>query len=377
MKHSPPEISKSSGFSLIELLVSMTILSAMLLMFVGMLDQTQNAWQNAQGRVSQFREARRAFDIVTKNLSQATLNPYYEAYDEGGDGVPDKYIIQSELHFTCLQADQLPVVDGERPGPGQALFFQAPLGVTYESDYATLNNLLNGRGYYVHFNSDEPFRPPFFEGSERMRYRLMEMVIPTEFNAVYADHADSLPSKDAPADEENIYFQDWWTDRVSYTDPTGEAITGNMLEVFGRPLAENIIALVVSPRVPVTDLKRDADERDAVLEVAPHYEYDSQSPEDKDMRHQLPPLVKVTMIAIDEVSATRLALRYGDDPYVDKLGIKSSWATRAVDYEDDLDDFVDAVRDEGRDGVRVQYKIFATTVSILASKYSRNPNPDE
>ena len=71
------------AFTLIELLVSMAILSLLLLLLAQLLDQVQQAWRYSEGRVSQFREARVAFDIITKNLSQASLNTYWDyEYDE-------------------------------------------------------------------------------------------------------------------------------------------------------------------------------------------------------------------------------------------------------------------------------------------------------
>ena len=111
MKKFSPSLSRSAtGFSLVELLVSMTILTAIMLLFVGILDQTQKTWNYAEGQISQFREARVAFDLMTKSISQATLNTYYEQVDKNGDGVPEDYIPKSELHFITMRAEDL------RPG---------------------------------------------------------------------------------------------------------------------------------------------------------------------------------------------------------------------------------------------------------------------
>ena len=65
-----PDSSRTSAFSLIELLVAMGILSILMLLLTQMLEQVQKSWNYSESRISQFREARVAFDLVTKNLSR-------------------------------------------------------------------------------------------------------------------------------------------------------------------------------------------------------------------------------------------------------------------------------------------------------------------
>lgn len=366
-----PRILLAKAFSLVELLVSMTILAAMLLMFVGILDQTQKSWDYAQGQISQFREARLAFDIITKNLSQATLNAYYDQVDlepaPDGDGIPERFEIKSELHFKTLHADQLPIA-GDKPG--HALFFQAPLGVSRERDYATLSNLLNARAYYVVYNSDKDFRPTFLQSygiPERWRYRLMEYIPPTEENYIYADAAEDADRGGFnPATD--LMFDKWWKDskRLNNSD-------------FNRPLAENVVALIFSPREPVADVLAATDpdlaDRRSVERIAPNFSYDSEDPpkDSPHFKHLLPPLMKVTMVAIDETSALRFEGADGGKaaPYMQKY-IKGNWMKTAVDYESDLqtltETFDDATRNDA--GVQIRYKIFSSTIAIVGSKWS-------
>lgn len=359
---------KKKGFSMIELMVSMTILAAMLLMFVGVLDQTQNSWEYAQGQISQFRESRVAFDIITKNLSQATLNAYYDQVDleppPDGDGVPERFEITSELHFKTFPAKDLKVPSHK---PGHAIFFQAPLGVTDNREYSTLPNLLNARAYYIQFNSDKDFRPPFltsYKTPERFRYRLMEWIPPTENNRIYVDGAQEL---DSPAyDPREPKFDEWFEQDI---------------ERYSRPLAENVVALIFSPREPVADSLATENparaERESFQRIARNYSYDSEDPDNESFRHLLPPLVKVTMVAIDEVSA----LRYEDvnggsgssTPYL-QPHMPANWMTVADNYAADLKELTDTFHDDNnnKDGIQVRYKIFSTTVAILGSKWSVN-----
>ena len=363
---------KARGFSLVELIVAMTVLSAILLLFVGFLDQTQRSWNLAHGRVSQFRESRIAFDIMTKNLSQATLNAYFEQYDEDGNGLPDSYEITSELHFKMFRADELP---GSGHKPGHTMFFQAPLGVTSrEREFGGLSNLLNARGYFVEFNSDKDYRPNFVKAPEKNRYRLMEYLPPTEENSIYIDHAEDAPKPGEDSDPDQEYFQggsNSW-----YNNP-------QQLNAHTRPLAENVVLLILSPREPTADRGdgyRQFDARESYERVGPFYEYDSEVPEETsknrdaaDFKHTLPPLVKVVMVAIDEQSALRIEQAQGSNAEFMESVIDKGSFSAVTNYERDLEDLETALGSYRAGGVDIpiSYKIFSSTVSILASKWSR------
>jgi hypothetical protein len=65
-----PKIQQKSvaAFSLLELLVSMTILSTLMLMLFGFFDQATRAWQNSEKKVDAFREARAALFFLKRDL---------------------------------------------------------------------------------------------------------------------------------------------------------------------------------------------------------------------------------------------------------------------------------------------------------------------
>ena len=69
-----------TGFTLVEIMVSLAVLTILLLISAQVIGQVQSTWSASNARVSQFREARTAFDILTRNLGQATLNTYID-YD--------------------------------------------------------------------------------------------------------------------------------------------------------------------------------------------------------------------------------------------------------------------------------------------------------
>jgi uncharacterized protein (TIGR02599 family) len=374
------------GFSLVELLLSMTVLTAILLMFVGLLDQTQKTWDFSRSQISQFREARVAFDIMTKNLGQATLNAYFEQVDKDGkrasdfadpkDFFPVAFDVQSELQFRVLRARDVNVAGMQSVGPGHALFFQAPLGSTADQRYTALTNLLNGRGYFVAYVSDADFRPSFLNSLQvetKKRYRLMEFIPPTEQNQIYAAALEAEAAGNNPANR-----MKW------ITVPLGSQ--GNMGSL--RPLAENIVALIVSPREAVADAAQGTGaagaqtmtqlaqaDRLATQNVAPNFVYDSAVPVSANWpKHTLPPLVQVTMVAIDEISAMRLEERYGDN-YMDKFVQGTQWMNAADAYQQHLKQLVDAFEAEANrpDGVRINFKVFTSTVRINGAKWSAVP----
>lgn len=335
--------SRTGGFSLIELMVSMGILSILMLMMTALLDQVQRSWRYSESRISQFREARVAFDLITKNIGQASLNTYWDLTDDDGDGLVDGYFKTSELHFITLDADSLKGGGAQR-GVGHAVFFQAPLG--FSTDYRNLNNLFNGRGYFAAFGSDRLYRPSFVKADPRYRFRIMEFRPPAESNQVFEDGQQERAKK-TPQE-----FTEWYTQSLSVG-------VGNF-ESHLNPLADNIIALVISPRDSLESGNRD----ETYSEIAPNYSYDSNSSEKsfEGYSQQVPPLLRITMIAIDEAAA----VRYEDGT---KMPREFSDATQGLfkstrQYASDIQKLTDTLNDQ-----RINHKIFSSLVMLRSSKW--------
>tara|TARA_R110000850_G_scaffold17996_22_gene54650 strand:- start:1928 stop:2980 length:1053 start_codon:yes stop_codon:yes gene_type:complete len=335
------------GFSLIELMVAMGILSVLMLMLTLLLDQVQRSWTYSESRITQFREARVAFDLVTKNLGQASLNTYWDLKDEDEDGLIDKYYRTSELHFETMKADDAKLsVSGSQELVGHAVFFQAPLG--FSTKYRNLNNLFNGRGYFVSFGSNEAFRPrkQFLDSIAPLyRYRLMEFRPPAESNQVFADGGAEREAGE-PQD-----FTEWFKQGL-----TGVG-TGDF-ESHLNPIAENIVTLIVLPRDSLEASSGGRD--DTHSEIAPDYEYNSNDVANKDIAQQVPPLVRVTMVAIDEISAIRLADGGQRPEIVPKDLFQSS-----RDYKKDIDTLSAKLNEE-----RINHKIFSSMVMLRSAKWS-------
>lgn len=351
------------GFSLPELLVSIAILSLLMLFTFQMLEQTQRTWLTAKENTSTYKEARSAFEVMTRRLSQATLNTYW-GYDNPEN--PRDYIKISELHFVVVNAKEVLGEGPEGSRPGHAVFFQAPLGFTAESSstgrpvYTNMEMLLNSWGYFCEFSTDKNDRPTFLNRDntikERMRYRLMEFRQPSENLSIYSEPLTDQSSKTS--------LHRWFA-----KGETGVNASVNRKESLGprevrtvRPVAENIIALVLSPRLPEFD-KQDPDF------IAPDYSYDSREfqwgKEDERVRlstHQLPPLIQVTMIAVDETDMARWLVVNGtrEPDFVSSELFKSQRA-----LEQDLE----SLR-KNLDAEKVRHRVFTTTIRMRESKWS-------
>lgn len=347
MKKTGNHISWNRGFSLIEMMVAMVILSILMLMLTVLLDQVQKSWRYSESRISQFREARVAFDLMTKNIGQASLNTYWNLKDDDKDGLFDGYFRTTELHFVALDADKLGSSANQKP-VGQGIFFQAPLG--FSGHYRNLNNLFNGRGYFVAFGSDEKFKPRFVDSEDRFRFRLMEFRPPAEANQIFEDGRAEREKGEAQE------FDAWYKQSLS-------GVGEGDFESHLNPIAENILTLVVSPRdsLEVSSASRKA----TYSRIAPNYGFDSNSSEEgfSDFSQQVPPLVRVTMVAIDEAAAVRYA-KAGSMP-TELTAPLSGLFKSTESYSEDIQKLSEALN-----ALNISHKVFSSMVMLRSAKWS-------
>lgn len=305
------------GFTLLELMVSVVLIAAIMGMVIAVADQVSGIWRGTASKIEQFSEARNAFDSLSRRLSQATLNAYWD-YDDPNH--PQRYIRRSDLRFVCKRGE----------AGSQELFFQAPFG--YSETRKGMSGALNTWGYYVEYGDDGGTRPPFVPTRPRWRFRLMEYMEPAERFALYKDGS-------------------------AWEPPSGDA-----RKPYAHVLAENVVALVALPRLSP---REDA----AGTALAPKYEYNSADDGSPDTRNQLPPVVQVAVVAIDEASALRMSAN-------DVEAVK----TRLDRLFQDAGHFAsDLTRSAGGDGSlealliarRINYHIFTTNVLLRGAKWSR------
>lgn len=342
------------GFSLVELLVSMTVLSIIMLMSARFISQVQTTWSASSARLEQFREARMAFETIVQSLRQATLNTYLTYEYNTGDNptvpttksqAPKKYIRHSELQFINDTAADLLGATTPEFAKNHAVFFQAPMGLSARPGYEGLQRLLCGRGYFIMHSSDEAYRPAHIS-AERRRFRLWEFRPVSESNEIYTSTPGEWFAKAAQ--------------QVIQPDETANAPS------HSRPVAENIVALIISPQVSPEDAQtRDND----IHWIAPEYRYDSTqisgttvtSPQGT--QHLLPPTVVVTLVAIDEGSAERLQLASPEG--VPDL-LPDNAFTDTTRFTQDL-----AALEENLQAQKLNYRVFSTAVPMRNSKWDQ------
>ncbi len=335
---------KGAAFTLTEVLVSAAIIVTMLAMLILVTDQTARIWLNTSAKVEQFRGARTGFERLGSRLSQATLNTYWD-YDNATK--PTRYERRSELRFISGSAPALLGTSGGATRITHGIFFNAPLGITGDVNNSGLANALNTVGYFTEFADDTDQRPPFITTAmvpPRWRFRLMEFSQPTENFSVY-QFTNGNAGNTTKA---------WFTADV------------NGFAALKRVIAENVIALIITPRLAKAE-ESPLQSGATHSPLAPLFSYDStgmNANPQLNPRSQLPPVVQLTMVAIDEKSADKLSL---DSTKADVFEIvKGKLFADTRKLSEDMATLEATLVAKG-----VRYRIFTTNVHIRAAKWSR------
>ena len=332
-----PPHPQSPAFTLVEVLVSATIFVVILGFMLRVSDQTSRIMRSTTGKVEQFREARTGFERITTRLSQATLNTYWD-YNNA----------------TLLGNN------GTQTRVTHCVFFNAPLGLAATAADRVLGNALNTVGYFVEFADDSALRPAFVTSAIvplKWRWRLMEFAQPTEQFNLYSYTSGATGG----VANSRTYNQTTWFN------------TAVNAGGFSRVLAGNVVALIITPRLSkVEELPLQAGNPD-LSPLAPNYAYDSTTTNASPLlnpKSQLPPIVQVTMVAIDEASADRLAL---NSTKANLLGIANKFANTA-NFTTDLS--IDSTATDSLEkklvSLKARYRVFTTNVHIRGAKWSRD-----
>ena len=392
-----PSSRSQAGFTLVELMVSTSIIALIMLVLVAMTNQTSQTWRHATEKIEKFQLARDGFESMTRKMSQATLNTNWDYLDAAGkvrdknvgtsafnNFVPMYYGRVTDLRFVSGPMNsnaKFAGLENSMKRPGHGVFFQAPFGtVLSTTSYGNLDNLLNTWGYFVEAGYDQT-TPGFITAGgsvkKRWRPRLMEFMQPSEQMSLYDPITNSY---------------EWFT--VGLTSPAPPV----------RVLAENVLTLIILPKLSKADEDNRASKQSVqAAMLSPYYVYDSTltlnpggTGSDTGVinpKNQLPPILTVTMVAIDERSAERLADKYcqgaaqgsptqsqaamGLDIAASKVGVNySNLFTDAARLEDDTNtsqpgdgDLYDIERILTNEGCT--YRVFTSNVSIRGAKWSR------
>ncbi len=393
------------------MLVSTALVAVIMLLLLSTVDSTQRLWQRTTAKATQFQAARNGFEAMTRRMSQATLNTYWSAYDPDRKNVAAefRYRRRSELQFMSGPTMRIfgsPLIGNLNPEPElayptHAVFFQAPLGYTEEGldetkgvrQFAGADSLLSACGYFLEFG-DDPERPDFLTEINyppKYRSRLMELSVPAERLTVYdrpetpegsridqdlqdldqivrdekgEDYVGLVETTRQPSES---FVRPFWMKEGLARETQEKGVTRFK---FARPLADNIVALIVLPKLP----QQDRVAADRLDELAPSYEYDSwrilMKGNNEPIRNSardnlLPQIVQVIMVAVDEASALRKNATPDDPPgWTEELFQK---VTTEADLQDEIATLEKRLRE---DPAKVTHRVFSTDVVIRGSKWS-------
>ena len=369
LRATKPRVSSRSAraFTLIELLVAATLLAIITALVTGVADSVRKISSQTTSKVQAYRGARRAMEALSSALSQASLNTYLDYVDSSGryrfapgvdsiQFVPAHYVRTSELRFLSGSGIAGNFSTSGTSRPTHSIFFQAPLGlVKSTSAYGGLGNLLNTLGFFIEFKDDSASRPDFFSNLPSppplsYRFRLMEAIQPSDELTIYNYTANNPGLKSGDSDGKA-----WMTDTLSGTT---------------RLVADNIVALIVLPKLGLTD-QAAGGYSDGSL--APNYSYDSTATNSDpalNSKNQLPPLVEITLVAVDERSFGRFQ---GSLTSPKDLGLDSLFTTvgdlknpNNPGYAADLKRLKETLTQN-----KIEFRVFTVTVPVKAARWSK------
>lgn len=326
---------RPEAFSLLEVMVAAAVMAVMMLLIASVVGMAGRTIRTSSEKVDAFQGARAGFDALTRTLSQATLNTYWDYYNSarqprtGANAAnfqPAIYGRQSDLHFLATNTAALNLPASLEPS-GHALFFQTPLG--FPASATQPPGTLNASGFFVAYG-DDPTHPSVGGLDNRPRFRLYQWL---------------QPSADLRVDPATGVINP-----AAWVSPTADTVF---------PLAENIVAFVA--RVP-----------SASASTATNYFWNSRptwgSGNQPSTMHQLPPLVEVTMVAVDETTTARLLEGVNSaSAAASALGLPAPGTvfTDETKYEEDLAAVQNGLASKG-----VSYRTFRTAVPLRGSKWS-------
>ena len=152
----------NTGFTLVELLVSMVVLTIMLVILTQLTNSLRSVISRTTNSVDAFKQARDAFETMTRRIAQATLNSYDDQNPNATlnptASVPTPYVRASELRFTSGDAGLLVTgsyVNGtlsggqeypNSPYPTDAIFFSGAAWV-HAAQSAKLDPIYRSNGF--------------------------------------------------------------------------------------------------------------------------------------------------------------------------------------------------------------------------------------
>ena len=398
------------GFTIVEMMVSCVVLALLLTILLSATNHATSAVTHASGQIEAFSAARAGLDTMTLSLSQATLNSYLDYYDNSGTSrsgyalahsgstqgfVPLRYGRVSDLVFLIRQRGAVGSNSGT--GSGQEIYFITPQAYSTHADYQSTQGLLNACGYFIQYGNSGSFSPSLITtGAGRNRYRLMQALQPTEtlqianyLSAQGTNHTGTDPSI--------------W----KATPGTGSAGWAESVKASAIPLADNVIAMIIWPRLSASDeAASGAFSQSGAAALSPgssiggrawsgstsgisDFSYDTQFATlpvaatnsrwagggsvyvQYPWVNQLPPRLQVTLVVIDEASAARIESQKNggpqanEEPSVIVNALAKAPFNMASKFQTDMDALTKELANN-----HINYRVLTTTIPLRESKWS-------
>ena len=271
---------RQHGWTVVEVLVSTTILTLLVVAMAEALNTTQRSWLVSRSAAAMQQTVDAATSTLSRHLRQATLQPR-SSYDT----TLNKLVPASDLHFVCgPAAELLPALPG---ACGDAIFFQHPAAD------GNLQRALQACGFFVQYGGDEAWRPPFLSPlPARRRFRLLQFHQPANSLTLFQPAgASGAPSRLAQLTSRTDLYQ-WFVQPISSLSTFKSTVS---------IVAENVIAKILQPS---PSAQRCYDSR--------RYQWEPSSTDALLSRHQLPQTIDLTLVMTDEASWARLSPAQAD-----------------------------------------------------------------
>ena len=271
---------RPQGWTVIEVLVSTTILTLLVVLMAEALNTTQRSWLASRSAATLQQTLDAATCTLSQQLRQATLQSR-SSYDT----TLNKLVPASDLHFVCgPAAELLPALPG---ACGDAVFFQHPAAD------GSLPQALQACGFFVQYSGDELWRPPFLTALPvRRRFRLLQFHQPASSLTLFQPTGTSGGSPRLAQFTSRTDLYQWFAQPISAapTFKTNVAL-----------VAENVLAMILQTS---PSAQRCYDSR--------RYQWEPSSTAAALSRHQLPDSIDLTLVMTDEASWARLTPAQAD-----------------------------------------------------------------
>lgn len=292
---------RRQGWTLVEVLVSTSILAILVVVLAEALNTTQRSWVTSRSAAERQQTTDSVSNLFSQQLRRATLQarPSY-------DSALNQLVPNSDLHFVCgPAAELLPAASGVC---GDAVFFQR-----LAAD-GSLPNALQACGFFVQYGGDEAWRPTLLASAAPIcrRFRLLQFHQPAGSLTLFQSSGImGTPSRLSQFTMRSELYQ-WFSQPISDSSTFRDSVS---------VVAENVVAMIMQAS-PAS--QRCYDTR--------RHQWQAGSTDAALSRHQLPEMIEITLVMVEEVGWSRMAPERADAFAGEIMGfIKGqTWQTDAM-----------------------------------------------